>query len=112
MPQFQTRRPKVGSTPTPQQIRKYVAAFRRSGLSVAAFARQQGLSSYLLRRWLQGADRMASARVGAFQSVPLGSLLGPAWAAEVVGPTGVTVRLSAQVPPSLAMQLIALTCRV
>src|SRR5437867_13072185 len=57
-------------------------------------------------------DRMASSRVGAFQSVPLGSLLGPAWAAEVVGPTGVTVRLSAQVPPSLAMQLIALTCRV
>jgi hypothetical protein len=39
-------------------------------------------------------------------------LLGQAWAAEVVAPNGVTVRLSAQVPPSLGLELVALSGRL
>jgi len=110
-PQFLSRRPNDGATYTPEQIRKYLSTFRCSGLSVAAFARQQGLSDYRLRSWLQRAKRPA-ARPGRpdFHSVPMSSLLAPAWAAEVVGPTGVTVRLSAQVPPELGLQLAALSC--
>jgi transposase-like protein len=98
---------------TPEEIAKHVAAFRQGGMSVAAYARQEGLSYYVLRGWLQRAKRtprILAPRSG-FQRVPLNSLLGQAWAAEVVGPTGVTVRLSAQVPPALVLQLMALTSR-
>jgi transposase-like protein len=98
---------------TPEQIAIHVAALRQSGMSVAAYARQEGLSYYSLRAWLQRAKRATRARAPrlGFQSMPLNSLLGQAWAAEVVGPTGVTVRLSAQVPPALVLQLIGLTSR-
>ena len=98
---------------TPEQIAKHVAALRQSGMSVAAFARQEGLSYYSLRAWLQRAKRAARACAPRprFQTMPLSSLLGQTWAAEVVGPTGVTVRLSAQVPPALVVQLIALASR-
>jgi hypothetical protein len=78
---------------------------------MAAFARQQGLSYCRLCYWLQRSHRTATARPQ-FQNVPLGSLLTSAWAAEVVGTNGLTVRLSAQVPPALAMQLVGLTCRL
>lgn len=98
---------------TPEEMAKHVAAFRHSGMSVAAFARQEGLSYYVLRGWRQRAKRVPwrHAPGPRFQTVPLNSLLSQAWAAEVVGPTGVTVRLSGQVPPALVLQLMALTSR-
>ena len=42
----------------------------------------------------------------------LGSLVGSAWAAEVVVPNGVTVRLTAQAPPSLWRELVDLSGRL
>ena len=107
-PPFPSAQPKAGRFYPPQQVRKYVAAFERSGLSVASFARERGLSPYLLRRWLRESPRFVGTRGGDFQNVPLGSLLGPAWAAEVVSPRGLTVRFSAQVPPCLVLQLVGL----
>ena len=98
---------------TVEQIATHVAALRQSGMSVAAYARQEGLSYYSLRAWLQRTKRAARSRAprSGFQPMPLSSLLGQAWAAEVVGPTGVTVRLSAQVPPTLVQQLVGLASR-
>jgi len=102
------------SSYTPQEVRQYIADFKSSGRSVAAFARQEALPYHLLRSWLKGAGQSPKPhpRSGGFQNVPLSSLLGPSWAAEVVSPTGVTVRLSAQVPPSLGLELVALSCRL
>jgi len=98
---------------TPGQIVGYVRRFRRSGLSLAAFARQEGLRDYRLRYWLKRSERRPLT-VGRrqFQNVPLNSLLSPAWAAEVVGPGGLTVRLGAQVPRELGLELAALAARI
>lgn len=98
---------------SPEQIQQHLDAYRRSGHSVAQFARQEALSYYTLLSWLQRAGPLPRSQAPRpdFQTMPLSSLLGPAWAAEVVGPSGLTVRLSAQVPPALVTQLIALVCR-
>ena len=81
---------------------------------MAAFARDRALPYHLLRRWLQrtGRGRENHSAAAQFQSLPLGSLLGQAWAAEVLSPNGVTVRLSAQVPASLGLDLVALSCQL
>jgi hypothetical protein len=80
---------------------------------MAAFARQHDLQYYRLRQWVQGrAHRSDPPPEAKFQPMALSSLLGPAWAAEVVAPNGMTVRLSGQVPPSLGLELVALSGRL
>lgn len=105
--------PRAGVNRPPALIEKSLHKFRRSGLSLAAFARQEGLSYTRLWRWLQR-TRQDSDCTGRppFQALSLNSLLGPAWAAEVVGPGGLTVRLSAQVPRELGLELAALAARL
>jgi len=98
---------------SPQQIQQHVGALRRSGLSAAAYARQQNLSYTTLLYWLRRHRSPAVRRPSPppFQSLPIGALLAPNWAAEMVGPGGLTVRLSAQAPPALVSQLVALSVR-
>jgi hypothetical protein len=87
----------------------------RSGQSMAGFARQHGLMYHRLRQWVQeGGHRLPSPgpKAAKFEPVAMGSLFGAGWAAEVVAANGVTVRLSAQVPPSLALELVALSGRL
>jgi transposase-like protein len=98
-------------TYTREQIQQHLRALQSSGLSAAAYARQEGLRYTTLANWRR-ATRQPRLRRHAqpkFQTVPLSSLMGSAWAAEVVGPSGVTVRLSAQAPAALVLQLISLT---
>jgi hypothetical protein len=93
---------------TTEQIQKYLGAFDRSGVCAAVFARQHDLVYSVLLRWLQrrrqapgvwpGAKRGAWCRLK-LHELPLGSLLGAGrWAAEIVRPDGVTVRVAHDVP--------------
>jgi transposase-like protein len=86
---------------SPDQILSYVSAFERSGLTVAAFARQHDLVYSVLLRWLQRRGRAPKrrGRPPKLREVALGSLLGTGrWAAEVVRPDGLTVRVAHDVP--------------
>lgn len=93
---------------TPDQIQNHLAALDRSGLSVAAFARQHDLVYSVLLRWVHRPAQMPGAWAGLPQrrgrppklrEVPLGALLGAGrWAAEIVRPDGVTVRVAHDVP--------------
>jgi hypothetical protein len=86
---------------TPDQIRGYVGAFERSGLSIAAFARQHDLVYSVLLRWLQRRGQVTKrrGRPPKLREVALDSLLGAGrWAAEVVRPDGLTVRVAHDVP--------------
>ncbi len=88
---------------TPDQIQNYLRAFDRSGMSVAAFAGQHDLVYSVLLRWIQrraqapgtwAGTRQRRGRPPKLREVPLGSLLGAGrWAAEIVRPDGVTVRV-------------------
>ena len=79
---------------TPDQIQNHLAALDRSGLSVAAFARQHDLVYSVLLRWVHrraqapGGQADISRRRGRppkLREVPLGALLGAGrWAAEIV----------------------------
>jgi hypothetical protein len=87
---------------------RYLRAFDRSGDCAAVFARQHDLVYSVLLRWLQRRRQAAGAWPGAksaprrplkLQELHLGSLLGTGrWAAEIVRPDGVTVRVAHDVP--------------
>ena len=68
---------------------------------MSAFAKQKGLSRFLLSVWLRRSAEPVPAAADAstpvtWQEAPLHELLGPSpWAAEVVLPGGITVRLNA-----------------
>jgi hypothetical protein len=93
---------------TAAQIQEYLRAFDRSGVCAAVFARQHDLVYSVLLRWLQGRRKTPGvwprAKRGArhrlkLQELPFGSLLGAGrWAAEIVRPDGVTVRVAQDVP--------------
>ena len=93
---------------TAKQIQKYLRAFDRSGVCAAVFARQHDLVYSVLLRWLQRRRQAPGvwprAKSGPRRRVklhelPLGSLLGAGrWAAEIVRPDGVTVRVAHDVP--------------
>jgi hypothetical protein len=93
---------------TADQIQKHLRAFDRSGDCAAVFARQHDLVYSVLLRWLQRrhqapvvwprAKSEAGRRVK-LHELPAGSLLGAGrWAAEIVRPDGVTVRVAHDVP--------------
>jgi len=100
-----------------EQIQKYLRAFDRSGVCAAVFARQHDLVYSVLLRWLQRrrqapvvwprAKSEAGRRVK-LHELPLGSLLGAGrWAAEIVRPDGVTVRVAHDVPAAWLNGLLA-----
>ena len=98
---------------TPDQILNYVSAFERSGLTVAAFARQHDLVYSVLLRWLQRRGQVAKrrGRPPKLREVALGSLLGVGrWAAEVVRPDGLTVRVAHDVPAGWLNLLLGDPC--
>jgi transposase-like protein len=89
-----------------QQIQQYLADFERGGLSATAFTREHGLCYSVFCRW-----RKQGRRQPRLQPVALGTLLSPSWAAEIVLPQGVTVRLHAQAAPAWTTQLLTVLCR-
>jgi hypothetical protein len=98
---------------SPEQIQQHISALRQSGLTAAAYARQQNLRYTTLQYWLrrQRSAHQRRSPAARFQSLAIGPLLAPGWAAEVVQPGGLIVRLSPQVPPALVSQLLSLSAR-
>jgi hypothetical protein len=103
-----------------QEREKILDELEQSELSVSEFARQKGLSRVLLSVWLyryrgkavpnalSGAETVSVSEVP-FQEISLNQLLGPpqsVWAAEILLPTGTTVRLDAQGQAQLLQQLL------
>jgi transposase-like protein len=83
------------------QIEDYLGALDRSGLSVAAFAREHDLVYSVLLRWVQRRAQLGKrrGRPPKLRELPLGALLGAGrWAAEIVRPDGLTVRVAHDVP--------------
>lgn len=102
---------------TADQIQKHLRAFDRSGVCAAVFARQHDLVYSVLLRWLQRRRQAPGvwprAKGGPrgrvkLHELPLGSLLGAGrWAAEIVRPDGVTVRVAHDVPAAWLDGLLA-----
>jgi hypothetical protein len=91
-----------------QEICEVIGRYRASGLGVARFARQQGISPGRLHYWVYQKGRnhqpMAlerSASVPLFQEVKVAAMLPGvgAWAAEVSLSRELTIRFSAAVTP-------------
>jgi transposase-like protein len=92
---------------SPSQIEQYLAEFERGDLSGAAFARQAGLCYSSFCRWRKQRERPARPSAAPrLQPVPIGSLLGPVWAAEIIWPNGPTLRLQERIAPDWANELI------
>ena len=112
-----TRRPRRRFTA--EQIQEYLRAFDRSGVCAAVFARQHDLVYSVLLRWLQrrrqdpGGVWPRAKSGGArhrlkLQELPLGSLLGAGrWAAEIVRPDGMTVRVAHDAPAAWLNDLLS-----
>ena len=98
---------------TAQQIGSYLSAYGRSGQSAAAFARQHDLGYSVLLRWLhhQGQAPGRRGRAPRLREVALGSLWGGGrWAAEVVRPDGLTVRVAHDAPADWLDLLLSGPC--
>ena len=92
-----------------QQIDHFLRDFAASEVSAAAFAREHDLSYPVFLRWLQEHDSQAglASQPLALREVPLAAALGATgWAAEVVQPNGVTVRLAGDISPQLVALLL------
>lgn len=78
---------------TPEQIKEYLAAQPRSGLTVAAFCQQHRVALSAFYGWKR--RRMKSAQPPpSFREVTLPGLLTSPWVAEIALPTGAVLRLS------------------
>ena len=93
------------SQPSPRRQRvsaeernRILDTFRKSGLTQAAFAEQQGIKITTFQQWLYKSSRRPRG-TKTFQEVPLHSFLPPAWAAEVVLTSGVTLRFNSSADP-------------
>jgi hypothetical protein len=98
-----------------EQRSQYLEEYRQSGLTITAFAKQhEGLSRSLVSAWLRRYVRRAPQAVLAgqalkavpLQEISLSQVFGqPAWAAELVLPGGLTVRLGANALEQLLPEL-------
>ena len=102
----QRRRPRS----TPEQRAQWVSRYQRSGLSQREFAERHELGLYSLRKWIvqNGVEASsASAARPVWQEQKLPASLGAMrWAAEVVRPDGLTVRLAHDAPAALLAELL------
>jgi transposase-like protein len=87
----------------PEERRRIAELCERSGLTQSEFAKRHGISLSSLQRWLSEA-RSAPGEVPAvvFREVAVSPLqaasASPAWAVEIVGQDGVTVRFRERLP--------------
>jgi transposase-like protein len=95
---------------TPEQRAKWVRRYERSGLSQREFAERHRLGLSTLRKWIAQDGRQAlSGRKGkaVWQELKLDGLAGAArWAAEVVRPDGLVVRVAHDAPPAWLEELL------
>src|SRR5579872_4238506 len=81
---------------------QWVERYWQSGLAQREFAAQHGLKIATLQRWVTQAPAVAPA----FTEVKLPPLLAAGWTAEVVRPSGATLRLTNAVSSTLLEQLL------
>jgi transposase-like protein len=76
---------------------QWVSQYHSSGLSTRQFVQQHGLKDGTLQRWIrEERQRSPASEAAGFQEVQVSSYAGTgAWAAEVVLPGGILVRLGA-----------------
>ena len=72
--------------------------FRKSSLTRAAFAEQQGIKLTTFQQWIYKSSRRPRG-AKKFQEVPLHSILSSGWAAELVLNSGITLRLNPSADP-------------
>lgn len=96
-----------------EQQQQWVKLYSRSGLTQRDFATKHGLGFSTLQRWLVRYPTRLPAlapRAPIFAELKLPPVSGACrWAAEVVKPNGLTVRLAPDAPISLIQQLVG-TC--
>ena len=91
---------------TPEEISRWVARYRASGLGLHRFAQQHRIPAGRLHYWLYQKRRCKPTKclpkAPVFQELKLATCLPPAngWAAEVSLPTGLAVRFGAAVTPA------------
>lgn len=93
-----------------QERQQWVEQLRRSGLTQAAFARQNGLKLTTLQSWIyqRPVKPPKSQAPAGWCEVPRTAWPAPGvWAAEVALPNGITVRLAAQGTQSLLAQILS-----
>jgi len=106
------RRPRA----TRAEIADWAKRFARSGLGQREFCQQHGLVLVTLQRWLERAQRNgppATQAAAAFTEIKWTAPVGAPgssqhWAVEVCRPSGSTLRLAYDVPPTLLEQLLRL----
>jgi transposase-like protein len=92
------RRPRSTAAERAQWVQRYL----QSGLAPREFAAQHGLKYSTLQRWVANAPAVAPA----FTEVKLPPLLAAGWTAEVVRPSGTTLRLTNAVSSALLEQVL------
>lgn len=87
------RRPRA----SPEERAQWLAKYHSSQLSARQFAQEHGLNDGTLQRWIreEGQRKKSNREAPAFQQVDLSPLMTAAWAAEVMLPDGIAVRLAA-----------------
>ena len=97
----------VGPQRTSAQERWHVVqSFRRSGLTQANFAKQNGLSVHTLRLWLYRPGSKRRPKI-TFRELKMPSIPVPGnWAAEIVLDSGMTLRVGACAQPELISFLL------
>jgi len=87
------RRPRA----SPEERAQWLAKYHSSQLSARQFAQEHGLNDGTLQRWIreEGQRKKSNREAPAFQQVHLSPLMTAAWAAEVMLPDGIAVRLAA-----------------
>ena len=100
------RRPRMNAEARAQWVSQYVS----SQVPASKFAEQHGLKVGTLHRWIREARQLGGSPTAApgFAELSLPALgTNAAWAAEVVLPGGILVRLGATAGPSWMQSLLA-----
>ena len=95
---------------TPEQRAKWVRRYERSGMSQREFAERHNLGLFTLRKWIAQNAVQTSGGTDArevWQELKLEGLPGATrWAAEVVRPDGLVVRVAHDTPVALLEELL------
>ena len=99
------RRPRVSA----EERAQWISQYRSSQLSARQFAQQHGLNDGTFQRWIREERQRIniSTQAPGFQELRLSPFVAAgAWAAEVVLPSGIVVRLGVAAPPAWMQALV------
>ena len=107
---IQKRRPRASE----QEKAQWAERYYQSGLTQKQFCQEHGIAGSTLQRWVAESQRGSQAAGGpgeaglapAFAEVKLDSSPQPRWAAELCWPSGMSLRVAADLPAGLLEQLL------